>query len=296
MNETVEIYEVGPRDGLQNEMQMIPIDTKVRFINYLSDSGIKSIETGSIVSAKWVPQMASSADVFERIKKHDDVVYSLLIPNEKGFDEALRLNAKRVGVFSSVSETFCQKNTNCSIAESLERFVPVFARAKENNIAVRAYLSCVWGCPYEGDVSLNETVKLAKKLASMGAYQIVLSDTIGIATPNKIKSVLDAVLSEVQTSLIACHFHDTYGQAAGNVYQAVNMGIRTIDSSIAGLGGCPYAKGASGNVATEDVVYLLEGMGFSTNIDWEKLLKASTFIANVLSIKPRSKVTLAKLG
>lgn len=292
----VKIVEVGPRDGLQNEKTLIPAASKILLIEKLSDAGITYIESGSFVSPKWVPQMATSTEVFEKLKKKKNVTYAALTPNLQGFNGALAVNADEVAIFGSASETFSQKNINCSIEESLERFIPIMNEAKKNNIKVRGYVSCTLGCPYEGDISPDKVAQVSSKLYQMGCHEISLGDTIGVGTPTNVTKMIQAVNAHVPINKLAVHFHDTYGQALTNIYAALQMGIKVVDSAIAGLGGCPYAKGASGNVATEDVVYMLNGLGIKTSIDFNKLLDAGWFISDQLGKAPISKVSNAYLA
>lgn len=289
--EQVKIVEVGPRDGLQNEAKPISAKDKISLIEKLADAGVSYIESGSFVSPKWVPQMATSAEVFEQLNRKDGVTYAALTPNMQGFEGALAVNADEIAIFGAASESFSQKNINCSIEESLERFAPIMAAAKEANIKVRGYVSCVLGCPYEGDISPEQVAMVAKKLYQMGCYEISLGDTIGVGTPAKVNKMIQAVSTHVPVNKLAVHFHDTYGQALTNIYAALQMGIAVVDSAIAGLGGCPYAKGASGNVATEDVVYMLNGLDIKTDIDFKELLKAGWFISEKLGKAPISKVS-----
>jgi hydroxymethylglutaryl-CoA lyase len=289
----VKIVEVGPRDGLQNEKQQISADDKIALINLLSDAGVTYIESGSFVSPKWVPQMATSTDVFNGIARKKGVTYAALTPNMKGFEAAVAVNANEVAIFGAASEAFSQKNINCSIAESLERFEPIMAAAKKLKIPVRGYVSCVVGCPYEGEVSPEKVAEVAEKLYQMGCYEISLGDTVGVGTPVNVQKMLQAVSARVPKAKLAVHFHDTYGQALTNIYTALQNGIAVIDSAIAGSGGCPYAKGASGNVATEDVVYLLNGLGIDSGIDLDKLVHAGWFISDKLGKTPASKVSNA---
>lgn len=290
----VRIVEVGPRDGLQNEKQVIPAQTKVDLINRLSETGLSVIESGAFVSPKWVPQMADTAEVFARIEKKSGVSYPVLVPNMKGMEAAVAAGVREVAVFAAASESFSQKNINCSIRESLERFEPVLAEAKKHAIKVRGYVSCVLGCPYEGAIAPKIVADVAKTLHRMGCYEISLGDTIGTGTPLKTKEMILAVKKEVPVEQLAAHFHDTYGQALANLLMALGEGISVIDSAVAGLGGCPYAKGASGNVATEDVVYMLDGMGIETSVDLNTLIDAGRFISAALGRLPGSKVTQAK--
>ncbi|MCO4799225.1 MAG: hydroxymethylglutaryl-CoA lyase, partial [Colwelliaceae bacterium] len=289
----VKIVEVGPRDGLQNEKQFINAEDKINLINQLTDAGLKTIESGSFVSPKWVPQMATSTEVFNGLTRHHDVTYAALTPNMKGFEAAVAAKADEVAIFGAASEAFSQKNINCSISESLERFEPIMAAAKKANIPVRGYVSCVIACPYDGKVSPEQVADVAEKLFEMGCYEISLGDTTGVGTVASVQEMLQAVSARVPSDKLAVHFHDTYGQALTNIYTALQNGISVIDSAIAGLGGCPYAKGASGNVATEDVVYLLNGLNINTNINFDKLLKAGWFISDVLGKAPISKVSTA---
>ncbi|WNC70970.1 hydroxymethylglutaryl-CoA lyase [Thalassotalea psychrophila] len=289
----VKIVEVGPRDGLQNEAKLISAEDKISLIEQLANAGVSYIESGSFVSPKWVPQMATSTDVFNGINRLDGITYAALTPNMKGFESAIAVNADEVAIFGAASESFSQKNINCSIDESLERFLPVIAAAKQHGLKVRGYVSCVVGCPYEGDIAPEQVAIVAKKLFDMGCYEISLGDTIGVGTVHSVKAMLDAVSQQVPIENIAVHFHDTYGQALTNIYAALSSGVSVVDSAIAGLGGCPYAKGASGNVATEDVVYLLNGLGIKHGIDFDKLLQAGWFISDKLDKAPISKVSNA---
>ncbi|WP_077337838.1 hydroxymethylglutaryl-CoA lyase [Pseudocolwellia agarivorans] len=290
---TATIVEVGPRDGLQNEKQLISAEDKIILIDMLADAGVTSIESGSFVSPKWVPQMATSTDVFNGINKKNGVKYMALTPNIKGFEAAINANVDEVAIFGAASEAFSQKNINCSIEESLQRFIPLIEAAKKANIKVRGYVSCVVGCPYDGYIEPEKVAEVAEKLYQMGCYEISLGDTIGVGTPASVQKMLNAVKTRIPVEKLAVHFHDTYGQALANIYTALQNGISVIDSSIAGLGGCPYAKGASGNVATEDVLYLLNGLNITTNIDMDKLLKAGWFISEKLGKASNSKVSTA---
>lgn len=289
----VRIVEVGPRDGLQNEKMPISVENKVSLINQLSSAGVSYIESGSFVSPKWVPQMATSTAVFESITRTEGVTYAALTPNMRGFEGAVAVNANEVAIFGAASEAFSQKNINCSIEESLVRFEPIMIAAKAANIPVRGYVSCVVGCPYDGFIEPEKVAEVAEKLFNMGCYEISLGDTIGVGTPASVQKMLQAVSTRVPMAKLAVHFHDTYGQALANIYTALQMGVQVVDSAIAGLGGCPYAKGASGNVATEDVVYMLDGLGIKTGIDFDKLLKAGWFISDLLEKPPVSKVSNA---
>ncbi|WP_407833880.1 hydroxymethylglutaryl-CoA lyase [Vibrio rotiferianus] len=288
----VNIVEVGARDGLQNES---PVSThaKIRLIDLLSDTGLTHIEAGSFVSPKWVPQMADSLEVMKNITHRHNVIYSALTPNVQGFEKALEAGATQVAIFTSSSEGFCQYNINCSIAESLTRFEPVIELATKHGIPVRGYLSCVVDCPYDGPTKPEQVARIANLLQELGCYEVSLGDTIGTGTPIRIAEMLEAVQVKVPTDKLAVHFHDTWGQALANIYQALTMGISTIDSSVAGLGGCPYAHGASGNVATEDVLYLCQGLGIETGVDLELLAKAGWMISEELNRQPTSKVSLA---
>ena len=289
----VRIVEVGPRDGLQNEKQLIDVNTKVALINCLADAGFNHIEAGSFVNPQWVPQMADSAAVFKKINRRDNVSYAALTPNIKGFKRAVEAKASEVAIFASASESFSQKNINCSIAESLERFEPVMQAAKAQNIRVRGYVSCVAGCPYEGEIAIEKVADIASRLYKMGCYEISLGDTIGVGTPSLISSMINAVAAFIPIENIAVHFHDTYGQAIANSYAALQLGVSVIDSSIAGLGGCPYAEGASGNVATEDVLYLLNGLNIDTGINLSAAIAAGNFISERLERENGSKVAKA---
>lgn len=292
----VKIVDVGPRDGLQNQAEKVSLDTKVQLIDMLSETGLQAIEAGAFVSPKWVPQMADSANVMVGIKRHPGVSYPVLAPNMKGYEAALAAECDEVAIFGAASESFSQKNINCSIAESLERFRPVVKRATIDGVKVRGYISCVLGCPYEGAVSPRVVADVANTLFGMGCYEISLGDTIGVGTPTKATQMIDAVITHVPVENLAVHFHDTYGQALANLLAVMEKGVAVIDTAIAGLGGCPYAKGASGNVATEDVLFMLNGMGINTGIDMDKILAASTFISDAISKPPASKVALAMMG
>jgi len=292
----VKIVEVGPRDGLQNEATPVNASDKIALIEKLTDAGIKYIESGSFVSPKWVPQMATSTEVFEKLNRVKEVTYAALTPNMRGFEAAMAVNANEVAIFGAASESFSQKNINCSIEESLARFTPIITAAKNANVKVRGYVSCVLGCPYEGDIPPEQVAKVAMKLYQMGCYEISLGDTIGVGTPANVTKMIQAVSAHVPMDKLAVHFHDTYGQALTNIYAALQMGITTVDSAIAGLGGCPYAQGASGNVATEDVVYMLNGLGIKTSINFNQLLEAGWFISEKLGKAPISKVSNAYLA
>lgn len=289
----VRIVEVSPRDGLQNEPTIVPTEIKIQFINQLSKTGLKTIEATSFVSPKWIPQMADHKEVLEEIHKEAGVSYPVLVPNVQGFTDALEAGAKEIAVFTAASETFTQKNINCSIEESLERFLPIAKAAKSNDIKIRGYISCVLGCPYEGEIAPKKVVEVAKALFQLGCYELSLGDTIGVGTPKKAMILVEAVAQEVPIPQLAVHFHDTYGQALANIYAVLSQGISVIDSSVAGIGGCPYARGASGNVASEDVLYMLHGLGIETGISLEKLIKVGQFISQYLRRTNGSKVARA---
>lgn len=293
---TVRIVEVGPRDGLQNEKIIIPTATKIDFINRLSGIGLQSIEVTSFVSEQRIPQLADATEVMQGITKNPKVAYSALVPNARGMESAVAAGVSQVAVFSTVSETFSQKNTHCSIAESLNRIKEVIQVATPLNIPVRGYISCVLGCPYEGEMPIEKTVKLANQLKELGCYEISLGDTIGVGTAFQARDLITAVSRDIPISELAIHFHNTYGQALANIYACLELGISVIDSSVAGLGGCPYAKGASGNVATEDLLYMLQGMGIETGVDLKALLELSRFVAQFTDRRPNSSVAQAKLG
>ncbi|EGQ9190299.1 hydroxymethylglutaryl-CoA lyase [Vibrio parahaemolyticus] len=288
----VTIVEVGPRDGLQNESP-VSTRTKIRLIDLLSDTGLSHIEAGSFVSPKWVPQMADSKEVMQNITRRASVTYSALTPNLQGLEQALDAGANQVAIFTSASEGFCQHNINCSIAESLKRFEPLMVQADKYHVPVRGYLSCVVDCPYDGATSPTQVANISQALIELGCYEVSLGDTIGTGTPNRVKEMLESVLARIPSQRLAVHFHDTWGQALANIYQALSMGINTVDSSVAGLGGCPYAHGASGNVATEDVLYLCQGLGIETGVDLELLAKAGWMISDELQRQPTSKVSQA---
>ncbi|MDH1265904.1 hydroxymethylglutaryl-CoA lyase [Pseudomonas sp. GD03944] len=293
---SVRLVEVGPRDGLQNEKQPISVADKVRLTDDLSAAGLGYIEVGSFVSPKWVPQMAGSAEVFAGIQRKPGVTYAALAPNMKGLEAALEAKVEEVAVFAAASEAFSQKNINCSIAESLERFVPLMAAAKAANVRVRGYVSCVLGCPYDGAVDAAQVASVARELYAMGCYEVSLGDTIGTGTAGQTRHLFNVVGREVPRHLLAGHFHDTYGQALANIYASLLEGIAVFDSSVAGLGGCPYAKGATGNVATEDVLYLLQGLGIETGIDMDRLIDAGARICSVLDKPNGSRVARARLA
>jgi hydroxymethylglutaryl-CoA lyase len=289
----VRVVEVGPRDGLQNEKTPLEAQDKIELIHALADAGVTNIESGSFVNPKWVPQMASSEQVFQGIQRKNGVTYSALTPNLKGFERALAVNADEVAVFGAASEAFAQKNTNCSIAESLERFKPVLEAAKAANIPVRGYMSCVVGCPYEGDIAPEKVLEVSRELLAMGCYEVSLGDTIGVGTAASVQRLLETLGKEIPMEKLAVHFHDTYGQALANILKSLEMGVASVDSSVAGLGGCPYAKGASGNVATEDVIYLLNGLGIEHGIDLDKLIDAGNAISDRLNRPNNSRVANA---
>ncbi|KAA8698264.1 MULTISPECIES: hydroxymethylglutaryl-CoA lyase [Pseudomonas] len=290
----VRLVEVGPRDGLQNEAQPISVADKVQLVDALSAAGLGYIEVGSFVSPKWVPQMAGSAEVFAQIQRKPGVIYGALAPNLRGFEDALAAGVKEVAVFAAASEAFSQRNINCSISESLERFAPIMAAAQQQGVSVRGYVSCVLGCPYEGQVAPEQVAAVARELYAMGCYEVSLGDTIGTGTAGATRRMFEVVGKDVPRAKLAGHFHDTYGQAIANLYASLLEGINVFDSSIAGLGGCPYAKGASGNVATEDVLYLLNGLGIETGIDMDKLLVAGQQICSVLGRPTGSRVARAR--
>ncbi len=289
----VKIYEVGPRDGLQNEKGNVPTAAKIDLINRLSASGLKFIESTSFVSPKWVPQMADAADVLSGITRMDGVTYSALVPNEQGMLGALAAKIPEIAIFTAASESFTRKNINCTIAESIERFKPVMADAKARGIRVRGYVSTVIACPYQGDIDPAAVAEVAAALHDMGCYEISLGDTIGVGTPNRVEKMLSAVIAAVPVENLALHCHDTYAQALANIYTGLQMGVATIDSAVGGLGGCPYAKGASGNVATEDVLYMLAGLGIETGVNMHAVSQAAWTICAALGKTPPSKVAQA---
>jgi hydroxymethylglutaryl-CoA lyase len=279
---TVKIVEVGPRDGLQNESREVPTAVKLELIERLADAGLASVEATAFVSPKWVPQMADHTEVLERIRRKPGVSYPVLTPNLKGFEAARAAGATEIAIFGAASETFSRKNINCSIVESLDRFRPIAEAAKTSNIKVRGYVSCVLGCPYEGEVAPQRVADVGGALYEMGCYEVSLGDTIGVGTPGKTKAMLEACMRRIPPDRLAGHYHDTYGQALANIYASLEAGVRTFDASVAGLGGCPYAAGASGNVATEDVVYMLHGLGMETGVDLERLVGIGQWICSVL--------------
>jgi len=292
----VRLVEVGPRDGLQNESLPISVADKVTLVDALSDAGLHYIEVGSFVSPKWVPQMAGSAEVFAQIQRKAGVTYAALAPNLRGLEDALAAGVKEVAVFAAASEAFSQRNINCSISESLERFMPLMELAHLHGVQVRGYVSCVLGCPYEGHVSSAQVAAVAGQLAAMGCYEVSLGDTIGTGTPGATRALFEVVSRQVPRDRLAGHFHDTYGQALANIYASLLEGIEVFDSSVAGLGGCPYAKGATGNVATEDVLYMLNGLGIDTGIDLDKLISAGQQICAALKRSSGSRVAKARLS
>lgn len=293
MTNAVSIVEVGPRDGLQNEQQTIDVATKIELVERLAGAGLKTVEAGAFVSPKWVPQMAASDEVMTGIERRPGVSYPVLAPNMRGYEAARAAKADTVAIFGAASESFSQKNINCSLAESLDRFRPIAEAAKADRIKVRGYVSCVLGCPYEGKIAPAAVVRVAAALYDMGCYEISLGDTIGVGTAGETAALIRAVAEAVPVSALAGHFHDTYGQALANIWAALGEGVRVFDASVSGLGGCPYAPGASGNVATEDVVYMLHGSGYDTGVDLDKLIETSLWISDKLGRAPASKVAAA---
>jgi hydroxymethylglutaryl-CoA lyase len=293
MTEHVRIVEVGARDGLQNEKTIVPTAVKIELIDRLSDCGMQSIEATSFVSPKWVPQLADAADVYTAIRKKPEVRYPVLVPNLQGYERAREVGAAEIAVFTAASEAFNRKNINAGIDESIERFMPVIERAKHDGVAVRGYVSTVLGCPYQGEVPIADVVRVAQRLHQLGCYEVSLGDTIGIGTPTKARAMLAAVAQEVPISALAVHFHDTRGQALANILACLELGVAVVDSSVSGAGGCPYARGATGNVASEDVVYMLHGMGISTGVDLEKLIETGRWLSTQLSRGNNSRVGLA---
>ena len=292
----VTIIEVGPRDGLQNERAFVDTKTKIAFIDLLSQSGLKHIEATSFVSAKAIPQLADGAEVFRAIQKPLHVSFSALIPNEQGLQSAIDAGVQDIALFTAASESFNQRNIHCSIAKSIERFIPVVRIAKEQKIRIRAYVSCALGCPYEGEITPAQVTDVTQQLLSLGVDEISLGDTIGVGTPRQTKALLKAIEPLLPLSMLAMHFHDTYGQAIANVYAALECDVARFDSSVAGLGGCPYAQGASGNVATEDVLYLMHGLGIETGIDIYKIVTAGDMICKALGRNNQSKVANALMA
>lgn len=292
----VRMFEVGARDGLQNEAVTVPAEVKIGLIDRLSAAGLSAIESGSFVSPKWVPQMADTAAVLAGIARRPGTSYPVLTPNMQGFEAARAAGAEEVAIFAAASEAFSHKNINCSIAASLERFAPVAAAAREHGIRMRGYVSCVLGCPYEGEIAPAKVADVAGRLLEMGCYEVSLGDTVGVGTPLKAQAMIEAVAAAVPREKIGLHFHDTYGQALANILACLERGVAVVDSSVAGLGGCPYAKGASGNVASEDVLYMLDGMGIATGVDFDKLVAAGRYISDFLGRPPVSRVSQALAG
>jgi hydroxymethylglutaryl-CoA lyase len=293
MSDQVRIVEVGPRDGLQNEKTPVSVEARIAFIEALVGAGLHIVEVGAFVSPKAIPQMVNSDQVLRGVNHHPDSEFHVLVPNEKGYEAARQAGAKVIAVFASASEGFSRANINCSVAESIERFKPVVARAKADGIKVRGYISCVLGCPYDGEVKPQAVVDVAQVLWGLGCYEVSLGDTIGVGTPVKARQLLRAVAGAVPMTNLAMHFHDTYGQALANLYAGMEEGARVIDSAAGGLGGCPYAPGATGNVATEDVVYMLEGMGITTGVEMEKLVAATNEVSQLIGRPPVSRVASA---
>ena len=296
MNDAVRIVEVGPRDGLQNEPGAVPTEVKLELIERLADAGLPAVEATAFVSPKWIPQMADHTEVLERLRRKPGVSYPVLTPNLKGFEAARAAGATEVAVFGAASESFSRKNINCSIDESLARFSEVFSAAKKHGIAVRGYVSCVVGCPYEGAIAPERVAAVAGALYEMGCYEVSLGDTIGVGTPGKTLAMIDACAKRVPVEKLAGHYHDTYGQALANIYASLEAGVRTFDSSVAGLGGCPYAAGASGNVATEDVLYMLQGLGMKTGVDLGKVVDTGEWISSFLKREISSKAAKALIA
>jgi len=296
MSDFVRIVEVGPRDGLQNEKALVPTASKVELIDRLSATGLSTIEATSFVSPRWVPQLADAAEVFAAIRRRPGTSYPVLVPNETGYERARAAGAEEVAVFTAASEAFNRKNINAGIDESIERFRPVLERAAADGVKVRGYVSTVLGCPYQGEVPVSDVVRVATALHELGCYEVSLGDTIGVGTPQKASAMLAAVATQVPVDALAVHFHDTYGQALANILACLERGVRVIDSSVAGLGGCPYARGATGNVATEDVVYLLHGSGHDTGIDLDRLVDTAAWISAQLGREPASRVARALLA
>ena len=289
----VKLVEVGPRDGLQNEAVSVPVEVKIELIEKLTNAGLPVVESGSFVSPKWVPQMAASGEVYRGIRKKPGVGYPMLVPNMKGLEAALEAGVEEIAIFAAASETFTQKNINCSIDQSIEQYRQVVAKALAENLKIRGYISCVLGCPYEGEVSFDSVTRVTARLLDQGCYEISLGDTIGVGTPGKARALVEQLLDTIPVSQLAAHFHDTYGQGLANLHAVLQCGIAVIDSSVAGLGGCPFAKAATGNVATEDVLYMLDGMQIETGVDMDKLLEAGSYISNFLGREPASKTALA---
>jgi hydroxymethylglutaryl-CoA lyase len=289
----VRMVEVGPRDGLQNEALIVPAATKIALIEQLADAGLVVVEAGSFVSPKWIPQMADTAEVLAGLRRKPGVSYPVLVPNMKGFAAALAAGVAEIAIFAAASESFSQRNINCGIAESLARFAPVAEAARQHGLRLRGYISCVVDCPYEGPIAPAAVADVAARLLAMGCYEISLGDTIGTGTPGRIQAMIDGVAAVVPRERLAVHFHDTYGQALANILASLEQGVAVVDSSVAGLGGCPYAKGASGNVASEDVLYLLNGLGIRTGVDLARLAAAGRFVSRALGREPASKVARA---
>jgi hydroxymethylglutaryl-CoA lyase len=294
LTDHVRIVEVGARDGLQNEKTLLPTDVKIALIDRLSGTGLQTIEATSFVSPKWVPQMADAAEVYQGIRKVPGVGYPVLVPNEQGYERARSVGVAEIAVFTAASEAFNRKNINASIDESIERFAPVLARAKADGVKVRGYVSTVLGCPYQGEVAVSDVVRVARRLHELGCYEISLGDTIGVGTPAKARAMLHAVAQEVPMAALAVHFHDTYGQALANILSCLEEGVRVVDSAVSGTGGCPYAKGATGNVASEDVVYMLHGIGLHTGVDLDILVATGAWLAAQLHKETASRVTRAR--
>ena len=294
MNDSVRLVEVGPRDGLQNEKTIIAAADKIALIDRLSQTGLRSIEATSFVSPKWVPQLADAAEVFAGITRKAGISYPVLVPNEQGYERAIAVGATEVAIFTAASEAFNRKNINASIDESIERFIPVMARAKADGVKVRGYVSTVLGCPYQGEVPVADVVRVALRLHELGCYEVSLGDTIGVGTPAKARAMLRAVANAVPMPALAVHFHDTYGQALANILACLEEGVRVVDSAVSGTGGCPSANGASGNVASEDVVYLLEGLGMPTGIDLDRLVATGLWLSGLLGHETSSKVARAR--
>jgi len=292
----VRIVEVGPRDGLQNEKRLLPAALKIELIERLADCGLQTVEATSFVSPQWVPQLADAAEVYAGIRRKPGVRYPVLVPNMKGLDRAKAVGVEEIAVFGAASEAFSKNNINASIEESLQRFAPVIEAARSDGIAVRGYVSTVLGCPYQGEVALADVVRVAQRLHAMGCYEISLGDTVGVGTPRKARTMLEAVAGEVPMSALAVHFHDTYGQAIANIAACLEAGVRVVDAAVSGAGGCPYAQGASGNVATEDVVYLLDGMGFRHGVDLDALAEVGRWLSDALQRPNASKVGRALIA
>ena len=292
--EFVRIVEVGPRDGLQNEKALVATADKIALIEKLAATGLGTVEATAFVSPKWVPQMADAAEVYAGVAKREGVRYPVLVPNLQGYERARGVGVTEIAVFGAASEAFSKANINASIAESLERFAPVLDAARRDGVAVRGYVSTVLGCPYQGEVAISDVVRVAQALHAMGCYEISLGDTIGVGTPRKARAMLEAVASEVPMAALAVHFHDTYGQAVANVAACLDAGVRVVDAAVSGTGGCPYAKGASGNVATEDIVYLLDGLGLAHGVDLDALIATGRWLSSVLGRDSMSKVNRAK--